>query len=69
MTAGGPAPPLPTRPVWHYVAAFVAYVVLGVAFKSVFLNWIVGPLFPLVVLHLLPRLLRGLRPPTAGVGS
>lgn len=36
----------------------VAYVGLGIAVKSVVLNWIVGPLFPLVFLHLLPRALR-----------
>ena len=35
----------------------VAFVLLGVTLKSVVLNWIVGPVFPLLGLYLLPRLL------------
>lgn len=38
-----------------YLVAFVAYVVLGLFLKSVVLNWIVGPLFLLIVLYLVPR--------------
>lgn len=45
-------------PVAAYVGAFVVYVVLGYLFKSLLLNWIVGPLFLLIVLYLLPRAVR-----------
>ena len=45
---------------WHYVVAFVGYVVLGLLTRSVVLNWIVGPLFPLLVLYVVPRLVEGL---------
>lgn len=41
-----------------YLLALASYVVLGLLFKSAVLNWIVGPLYPLAVLYLLPRLLR-----------
>ena len=34
------------------------YVTLGIVVKSVVLNWIVGPLFPLVFLYLVPRVMR-----------
>lgn len=44
-----------------YVAALVSYVVLGLVVKSVVLNWIVGPLFLLITLYLLPRAVRRLR--------
>ena len=50
------------------VAAFVAYVGLGLVFKSLFLNWIIGPLWLFLVLYLLPLLigrLRGDRPDQA----
>ena len=45
---------------WLYVVAFVAYVVLGLLTRSVVLNWIVGPLFPLLALYLVPRVIRKL---------
>lgn len=50
-----PAPaPLLARPAaWAVLLA--VYIALGVTVKSVVLNWIVGPLFPLVFLHLVPR--------------
>lgn len=38
-----------------YVAAFVAYVALGYVLKSGVLNWIVGPLWLVTVLHVIPR--------------
>lgn len=44
-----------------YVAVFVGYVALGLAFKSVFLNWVVGPLFMAGVLVGLPALWRAVR--------
>ena len=40
---------------WAWAALLVVYVALGLVLKSVVLNWIVGPLFPLVFLYLLPR--------------
>ena len=42
------------RPLVAYAIAFLAYVGLGFLAKPVFLNWIVGPLFLLVVLHVVP---------------
>jgi hypothetical protein len=41
---------------WHYLLAFVVYVALGVLTRSVVLNWIVGPLFLLLSLYVVPRL-------------
>lgn len=41
-----------------YAAALVGYVVAGFFLKSVLLNWIVGPLFLLIVLYLIPTGLR-----------
>lgn len=49
-------------PSWPaYLAVFASYVVLGLQFKSVFLNWIVGPLYLLVMLELVPRVVRYVR--------
>jgi len=57
---------MPVSP-WMLVACLVAYVVLSYRFHVVFLNWIVGPLFLLVVLDVIPRgfrlLVRTVRPP------
>ena len=39
-----------------YVVAFVVYVALGLVVKSAVLNWLVGPLFLVVVLDVVPRL-------------
>jgi uncharacterized membrane protein len=47
--ARGPSP-------WLFVPVFVLYVVLGLLAKSAVLNWIVGPLFPLLVLYVIPHL-------------
>ena len=49
-----PAPPR-DLPGYVYALAFVAYVLLGYFLKSAVLNWLVGPLFLLIVLHLVPR--------------
>ena len=38
-----------------FAIALALYVVLGLWLKSYVVNWIVGPLFPLIVLGLLPR--------------
>jgi hypothetical protein len=38
-----------------FAVALVAYVILGVTLKSFFLNWIIGPLFLLLALDVLPR--------------
>ena len=46
----GPGP----RP-WVWAVALVVYVGLGLLTRSVVLNWVVGPLFPLLALYLLPR--------------
>lgn len=47
-----------TRTAWiAYGVLLVVYVALGVVLKSVVLNWIVGPLFPVVLLAVVPRLL------------
>lgn len=35
-------------PVLAYVLAVVSYIVLGIFTKTVFLNWVVGPLYLLV---------------------
>ena len=44
-----------SAPSWPALAAaFGVYVVLGLTFKSVFLNWIVGPLWLLLTLFILP---------------
>ena len=45
-------------PAAAYLAALVAYVVLGLFVTSGVLNWIVGPLFLLVTLDVGPRALR-----------
>lgn len=41
-----------------YGAALALYIAAGFFVKSAVLNWIVGPLFPLIALYLVPRLLR-----------
>lgn len=43
---------------WWYAAALAVYVTAGYFLKSVLLNWLVGPLFLLIVLYLVPTLLR-----------
>jgi len=48
--------PAVAPPLVAYVAVLVVYVALGYLLRSVVLNWIVGPLFLLAVLHLVPRL-------------
>ena len=52
-------------PWWSWLLAFLSYVVLGYRFKTLVLNWIVGPLYPVFVLYVLPnavRVLLGRRP-------
>jgi hypothetical protein len=46
-----------------YGLAAVTYVALGVRFKGLVLNWVVGPTFPFLVVYALPRWLRRLRAP------
>lgn len=47
------------RGVWGtvvtYAVVLVVYVALGVLTGSLVLNWILGPLFPLLALHVIPR--------------
>ena len=53
---------VPGLPGWPwFVATFVVYVVLGLVIKSTVLNWIVGPMWLLATLYILPLLL-GRRP-------
>jgi hypothetical protein len=42
-----------------YALAAAIYIPLGIWLRSPVLNWIVGPLFPFLVVYLVPRLLRG----------
>jgi hypothetical protein len=49
------------RRVFPYVLALVAYVALGYWLKSAVLNWIIGPLWLLLVFEVVPRAL-GFRP-------
>lgn len=51
----------PPIPAVAYVAAFVVYVALGYFLKSIVLNWIVGPIFLVLVLHVFPAAIRRLR--------
>jgi hypothetical protein len=53
-----PAAGRPDIDIAWYGVALVLYIVAGYFMKSAVLNWIVGPLFPLVVLYFVPRLLR-----------
>ena len=50
------------RPMAAYVAALVVYVVLGYFLKSAILNWIVGPLWLVLVLHVVPKALERRKP-------
>jgi len=43
------------QPVASYAAVFAGYVALGLVTRNWVLNWVVGPLFPLLVLHVVPR--------------
>lgn len=42
-------------PVAAYVAAFLVYVAAGFFVKAVLLNWVVGPLFLVFVLDVVPH--------------
>ena len=42
-------------PAAAYVAALVVYIALGYFLKSAVLNWIVGPLWLVLVLHVIPK--------------
>ena len=47
----------PTRS-WEaaaYATAFIVYVALGLLTRNWVLNWVVGPLFPVLALYALPR--------------
>ncbi|AYY13066.1 hypothetical protein EF847_10520 [Actinobacteria bacterium YIM 96077] len=47
-------------PASWYVIALVVYVTIGYFTKSVLLNWIMGPLFLLVMLYIIPTVIRGI---------
>lgn len=51
------------EPIWPWILSLALFVVLGFAFKSVVLNWVIGPIFPLVTLFLIPRALGFWRDP------
>lgn len=44
-----------------YAVAAVVYITLGYFLKTLVLNWIVGPLFPLLVVYLIPNWIRRAR--------
>ena len=44
----------------QYGGVLVVYVVLGLWLTSWVLNWIVGPLFPLLAIEVAPRMARSL---------
>jgi hypothetical protein len=54
-------------PWWAWALTFGSYVFLGYHLRTVVLNWIVGPLYPLLAMHLLPQAVRRVlgRPGTA----
>lgn len=52
MNESAKVPGLP-GPIW-FIGTFVVYVVLGLVVKSAVLNWIVGPLWLLATLYLVP---------------
>ena len=56
-------------PWWAWVLTLLSYVVLGYFLKSVVLNWIVGPLYPLLVMYLLPAGIRWLASPERRAGA
>jgi hypothetical protein len=41
-----------------WALAVVLYIPLGVLLKTVVLNWLVGPLFPLLIVYLIPTWIR-----------
>lgn len=45
---------------WCFAAALVVYIALGLWLKRAVLNWIVGPLFMVIVLYVIPTALRHL---------
>lgn len=49
-----------------WIALLAIYVVLGLVVKSAVLNWIVGPIFPLVCLYLLPKVFGRAKPDASG---
>ena len=70
MTAVDPAPTRETglARLWReheegllYVVAVLVYIPLGLLVKTVVLSWVIGPLFPLLVVYLIPTWVRRLR--------
>ncbi|MDH4169786.1 MAG: hypothetical protein OEW42_09375 [Acidimicrobiia bacterium] len=59
MTSSPPVEGLP-RAHW-FVVTFVVYVALALVVKSTVLNWIIGPLWLLITLFLVPNLFRRVR--------
>ena len=62
------ADPLWARRLWRdheegvlYAVAVAVYVPAGLLLRTIVLNWLVGLLFPLLVVHVVPTLVRRLR--------
>lgn len=55
------SPPAAATGAVAFLVALVVYIALGLVLKSAVLNWIVGPLFPLFALYLLPAAVGRLR--------
>ena len=53
-------------PAAWFVVTFVVYVILGLVVKSTVLNWIIGPLWLLITLFLLPTMVRRARARVGG---
>lgn len=47
-------------PWWAWALCFLSYVFLGYHLRTYVLNWIVGPLYPLITMYLLPTAVRRL---------
>lgn len=45
-------------PWWSWALTLASYVFLGYHLRTFLLNWIVGPLYPLVVMYLIPTVVR-----------
>jgi hypothetical protein len=52
----------PRKPLYQHPIAWVlimgVYIGLGITVKSVVLNWIIGPAWPVLLLYVIPRALR-----------
>ena len=42
--------------ILQYFVVLIIYILLGFTFRTIFLNWIVGPMFLITTLYLIPKL-------------